>query len=250
METFDQSVVDSVKSALPQVPTLASAVTESLNFTKFSSEKQLSFVVGYNPKVSEMQGYRHAVVRYRITGTNKVEKPAKMATVPQVTLPDSEYLMPKEAAQVLVGILEDQQDAMIRDMIESGAVTIKWDEITLEKTLSSLTATRVSNRLTKEMIENWAAIAIRSFTDARAIQIAEQKGFAADEVRVGAQKAGTFNAYCFNLAKLAAAVPNVGQETATALQNFMSASKLDDDLAKVLNKKLHAILNPAAVGDL
>jgi hypothetical protein len=233
------------------IPVLTSPEAQSLDFTKFNAEKQFSFVVPYNPKVSEMLGYRHAVVRYRVTGTNKVDKPAKMSTVPQIKLDADNYLLPKQAETVLLGVLEDQQDGMIRDMIESGRNTIAWEEITLEKTLFALTATRISNRLTRETVELWADVAIRPFTDLRAQQVAEAKGFAADVAKVAAQVAATFNAYKDNLAKLAAAVPNVGMDTAKQLQVFLEGSKLDDDIAKVLNRKLHAILNPAAAsGDL
>lgn len=233
----------------PNIAVLTSPAAESLDFTKFSTELQKSFVVPYNPKVSEMQGFRHAVVRYRVTGTNKVDKPAKMATVPQIALDSASYLLPKQAETVLLGVLEDQQDGMIREMIESGKNTIQWEEITLEKTLAALTATRISNRLTRELVENWADVAIRPFTDARAQQIAEAKGFADDPIKLASQSAATFNSYKDNLAKLAAAVPNVGQDTAIQLDTFMRNSKLDDDIAKVLNRKLHAIQNPVAASD-
>lgn len=241
--------MDTPSTVVPAIAVLTSPAAVELDFTKFSAEKQLSFVVPYNPKISEMIGYRHAVVRYRVTGTNKVDKPAKMATVPQIKLDADSYLLPKQAETVLLGVLEDQQDGMIREMIEAGKNTIAWEDITLEKTLSALTATRISNRLTREIVELWADVAIRPFTDARAQQIAEAKGFAADVAKVAAQVAATFNSYKDNLAKLAAAVPNVGQDTANQLDVFMTNSKLDDDIAKVLKRKLHAILNPAAASD-
>jgi len=233
----------------PNIAVLQSPAAESLDFTKFSLEKQLSFVVPYNPKVSEMIGYRHAVVRYRVTGTNKVDKPAKMATIPQIKLDADSYLLPKAAETVLLGLLEDQQDGMIRDMIEAGSQNIKWEDLTLEKVLSALTATRISNRLTREIVELWADAAIRPSTDKRAAQVAEAKGFANDPAKVAAQQAATFNAYKENLAKLAAAVPNLGMETANQLDVFMKASALDDDIAKVLKRKLFAILNPAAASE-
>lgn len=233
----------------PNIAVLTSPAAESLDFTKFSTELQKSFVVPYNPKVSEMIGYRHAVVRYRVTGSNKVDKPAKMATVPQIKLDADSYLLPKAAETVLLGVLEDQQDGMIREMIESGKNTIQWEELTLDKVLSALTATRISNRLTRETVENWCDVAIRIQTDKRAHEVAEAKGFLNDAVKMTAQVAATFNAYKDNLAKLAAAVPNVGMETAMQLQTFLAASQLDDDIAKVLKRKLHAILNPAAASE-
>jgi len=248
IQTLASQAIAGTSALASAIPVLTSPEANSLDFTKFNAEKQFSFVVPYNPKVSEMLGYRHAVVRYRVTGTNKVDKPAKMATVPQVKLDVDNYLLPKQAETVLLGVLEDQQDGMIREMIESGKNTISWEDITLEKTLSALTATRISNRLTREIVELWADVAIRPFTDFRAKQIAETKGFAGD-VKVAAQVAATFNSYKDNLAKLAAAVPNVGQDTANQLQVFLANSKLDDDIAKVLNRKLHAILNPAAASD-
>src|SRR5258706_3760231 len=227
------------------IPVLTSLEAQSLDFTKFNAEKQFSFVVPYNAKVSEMIGYRYAVIRYRVVGKTAVDKPAKMATIPQIKLDADNYLLPKQAETVLLGVLEDQQDGMIRDMIESGKNTIAWEDVTLEKTLAALTATRISNRLTREIVEFWADAAIRPATDKRAQQVAEAKGFANDPAKLSAQQAATFNAYKDNLAKLAAAVPNLGMETANQLDVFMKANALDDDIAKVLKRKLHAILNPA-----
>ena len=233
----------------PAIAVLTSPAAESLDFTKFNVELQKSFVVPHNAKVSEMVGYRHAVIRYRVVGKTAVDKPAKMATIPQIKLDADNYLLPKQAETVLLGVLEDQQDGMIRDMIESGKNTIAWEDVTLEKTLAALTATRISNRLTREIVEFWADAAIRPATDKRAQQVAEAKGFANDPAKLSAQQAATFNAYKDNLAKLAAAVPNLGMETANQLDVFMKASALDDDIAKVLKRKLHAILNPAAASE-
>lgn len=220
--------------------------TADLDFTKFSVDNRKSFVVGYNPKVGEMPGYRHAVIRYRVTGSNKVDKPAKMVTIPQIALDADNYLLPSAAATVLLGVLEDQQDGMIRDLLEANKQTIEWDDVSLDKTLAALTATRISNRLTREMIELWADVAIKAHTDARAQAIVNQKATAGVTVSLATQQAATFTTYKDNLAKLSAAVPNVGQDTATSLQTFLTNSKLDDDIAKVLLKKLHAILNPVA----
>jgi hypothetical protein len=240
---------------IPQLAALTANGNETnteLDFTKFNAEKMLSFVVNYNPKIGEMPGYRHSVIRYRVvenktTPSAKVDKPAKMVTIPSVTFPDGEYLMPVSAFTVLRGVLEDQQDAMIRETIEGGSNTIKWEDITLEKTLAALTATRISNRLTREIVELWCDAAIRIHTDKRAAEISEAKKHSPDFARL--QAAATFNKYKENLAKLSAAVPNLGQEDAQRCEQFLLRSLLDDDIAKVLKKKLHAILNPAEASD-
>jgi len=68
-----------------------------------------------------------------------------------VKLASDNYLLPKQAETVLIGILEDQQDGMIREMIEARKNTVSWEEITLEKTLAAAHRSRISKRLTARL---------------------------------------------------------------------------------------------------
>lgn len=227
--------------------------TESPMFASFKAEKKISFIRPYDPKVQAVTGFRNSVIRYRETkeGTKTVAaKPAKMVTIPQLILPTDDYLLPEKAAQVLVGVLEDQQDVVIKELIESGASLINWDDLSIDKMLDSLTAVRVSARLTKEQIEGWARIALKEACTARANEISQAKGY--DELQTLQQRAGTLNRYVAEFSKLSAPVPNIGQEVATSLQNMLTVANLDDDISKVLAAKLHAILHPviADTGDL
>jgi hypothetical protein len=233
------------------IPTLGEATVINLNaaalmatMAAFKEEERFSFVRQYDPKVQVIEGYRHAVIRYRNTDAKTVSKVAQMVTVPSIAIPDDMALVTDERlAKVIVAMLEDEQDNMIRSLIDSKQVTvIHWDSLEVSKVLDSLTAVRMSQRLTKEQIENWARIALAECTKQRALQIAAAKQL--DEANTAKQVAGVLNAYVGIACKLAAPVPNVGQNEATALQNMMLTAKLDDDMAKVLLAKLHAILNP------
>src|SRR5258705_5877937 len=99
--------------------TVTVSPVENPGFAAFKADKQLSFIRPYDPKASSIAGYRHAVVRYRDTTKGVSVKPAKMVTIPVIFLSD-DYLMPEVAAKVLVGVLEDEQDVIIRDAIDSG----------------------------------------------------------------------------------------------------------------------------------
>lgn len=232
-----------------QIPTLDSIATLA-TFGAFKVDEKLSFVRPYDPKVQAIPGFRHAIVRYRNTDkAGTVDKPAKMATVPELKLTD-DYLVPEKAAKVLLGVFEDEQDNIVRGFVDAGASHVAWDSVTLDKVLDSLTAVRLSNRLTKEQIEAWAKIALVDCCTVRATQIAVEKKYNAEQT--AKQVAGTINAYCALAMKMAAPVPNIGQGEATALNNMLLVSKLDDDMSHVLLAKLNAILHPKITenGDL
>lgn len=226
-------------SSLETIATLAT-------FGAFKVDEKFSFVRPYN--VASVQGipnFRHAVIRYRVTGTEKVEKPAKMVTVPSVALPEEYELLDERAKKVILGLYEDEQDRMLRSMIDAGKDRIQWETVTLNCILDSLTAERMSSRLTKEQIENWARVALLKACEVRADQVSEAKSF--NEEQKLKQRAGTLNAYVALACKLAAPVPNVGQSEATALKNMLIVSELDDDMAKVLLAKLDNMLNPKVI---
>ena len=215
----------------------------------YNPEASVSFVRPYDPKQVAIQGFRVSVVRYRDTTKGTAIKPAKMVIIPQVSLPD-DYLMPELASKVFLGVIEDAQDAIVRQKIEEACATLAWADVSLDAALLDLTAVRVSQRLTKEQIEAWAKVACAPAFDARSKEISDSKQHSEEQRK--AQRAGTENAYIANLAKLAAPVPNLGQETAVTLQSFLTKAELADDLSKTLLAKLHAILNPVAAnaGDL
>jgi len=213
-------------------------------FAAFKEESSVSFIRNYDPKATEIAGYRHAVIRYRDTTGGKAVKPAKMVTIPAVSFPEEYSLLSSKAMQVFRGVIEDQQDVLIRDAIDSAASLITWDSISLDKCLDALTAVRTANYLTKEQIAAWVRVALIAQLTARGEQIAQAKSF--DESKTALQVAATINSYVDNFSKLAAKVPNIGMEVATSLQNQLTLANLADDMAKKLGTKLHSILNPAA----
>lgn len=229
--------------AIPTLETVATLAT----FGAFKVEERISFVRNYSPSVQAIEGFRHAVIRYRVTGKDTVEKPAKMATIPALVLPEEYQLIDERARKVILGVFEDEQDNIVRAAIDAQRSSIHWDEVSLEKVLESLTAVRMSNRLTKEQIEGWARIAFVSACDQRADQISAEKKYSPEQA--SKQRAGTLNAYVALAMKLAAPVPNIGQGEATALKNMILVAELADDMAKVLLAKLDAILNPKIVAN-
>lgn len=227
------------------MPTLESVATLA-TFGAFKVDEKFSFVRPYAvASAIAITGFRHSIIRYRVTGTEKVEKPARMVTVPSVKLTEEYDLLDERAKKVVLGVFEDEQDNMIRSTIDQGSERVFWENVTLDKILDSLTAIRISNRLTKDQVEGWAKVAFAQACYQRADQISEAKSF--NEEQRAKQRAGTLTAYCNLAMKLSAPVPNIGQGEATALKNMIAVANLDDDLAKVLSGKLDSILNPKVI---
>jgi hypothetical protein len=253
METVSNSVQAlPVVPVVPTIPVLADLkalpVVDSSapNFAAFKLEDRISFVRKYDPTVQAITGMRHAVIRYRNVDKKVAEKVAQMVTVPQIGISDDHAVFASdEFKKIVVGLLEDEQDSMLRSFLDQNVSSISWDALEFDKVLASLTAVRVSNRLTKDQIEAWSKIAFVEVCNQRADQISEAKKYTSEQV--AKQRAGTLTAYCNLAMKLAAPVPNIGQNEAIALKNLLLVSKLDDDLAKVLLAKLEAILNPKIV---
>lgn len=258
-----QSAVQAVPQVTPAViPILAELqqmpVVSAPNFAAFIAEKEISFVREYDPKVTAIEGYRHSVIRYRNTD-GKSTKTAQMVTIPALKLP-TDYAVFSDGepgtslAKMLLDTLEDAQDSMIRVFIDGDGKNkvsnIGWSLLTLEQVIANYNAVRVSVRLTKEQIEAWAKIAFVAACNQRADQISEASKHTPEQN--AKQRAGTLNAYADLAMKLAAPVPNIGQNQAIALKNMLTVAKLDDDMAKALFAKLEVILNPKVVenGDL
>jgi len=231
-----------MQSEIPTLDTVSLATAAT--FGAFKLEERFSFIRPYSPSVCvELKGFRHAVVRYRNTDDKVIKKAAQLATIPQIVLPEEYQFLDERARKVILGIFEDEQDDIIKSLIEEKQVsTVGWDLLTLDKVLDSLTAVQLSKRLKKEQIEAWFKVAAKQVCDTRAMQIAEAKQFNPEQT--AKQIAGTMNAYCALAMKLAAPVPNIGQGEATALQNMLTVGKLDDDMSRVIKAKLHAILHP------
>lgn len=220
-------------------------------FSAFKMESQISFIRGYDPKAVEIAGYRHSVVRYRDTTKGVSIKPAKMVTIPALVLPDEYSLLSEKARKVFHGVIEDTQDNIIRGLIDEGKQLIEWKDVTLDSCLDSLTAIRVSTRLTKDQIEGWARAALHPMFMQRAVEKISSKAKGYESLTPEQACAVVGNAYIERFGKLSAPVPNLSQEVATALSNLLKQSQLADDISQALGKKLHAMLNPTVdCGDL
>lgn len=243
-------------------------------FAAFKADARLSFVRAYDPKAAKIDGFTHQVLRYRETkkgkeaataaGETVASKPAKMVTVPVLQLPEYEEheeqvnengvlvtkmiqsgfgYMPAEATAVLMGVLEDAQNDLLKSLIDGeGKTVIEWDDISLDKVFAFLTATRASSRMTKESNEAWAKVALLDACTARAKEISDAANH--DEATRQKQLDGVITTYVGIAGKLSAAVPNIGMEEAKAMVAMLERAGIEDDVSKSLGKKLHTILNP------
>lgn len=219
------------------------------NFAAFIADKQMSHVRPYDAKATIVEAYRHIVIRYRDDKKNAVAaKPAKMVTVPNVLLPAEYQSLPAKAQSVIVGVFEDCQDDIVRNLIDHGSNVIPWDVISLDACLEALTAIRVSKRLTKDEVMNWVGVSLADAIKLRANQVSEAKG--ENEQQSIARVAVMTNSYKEKFGRLSAAVPNLVQDDAMRLSNMLSQANLGDDMSKTLAAKLHAILNPELADDL
>lgn len=220
-------------------------ITQNPAFSMFKADTRVSFVRPFNPSEAvSIEGFRHEVIRYRDADKAKgtASKPAKVVTIPALDLPADTYVLPSEAKQILMGVLEKQQETLIREAIDNGASMIEWDSVNLDKTLSALTAVRVSERLTKEQIHAWIDVALDSVLKGRASAISIAKGHT--ELQASMQQAATRNDYKNALGTLSAPVPKLKQQSAMACKNLLVQANIADDISKALLKKLDAILNP------
>lgn len=219
--------------------------TQSPMFAAFKAETKVSFVRAYDPKSASIEGFRHAVIRYRDTGKNTVSKVAQMVTVPQLTI-SGDWLLPETATKVLLGVLEDAQDVFIRGQLDDSKTVINWDDLATDKMLALLTAVRVSQRLTSEQIANWCDVALSASCEARGKERAGAQ-LITDAGKVAEVIAATKKAYRERFSRLAAPVPNLDQQSAISLKNMLAVSKVDDDISRSLSAKLEAILNPKVI---
>lgn len=227
---------------------LVNDVLSNPGFSAFNTEKKIAFVRPYDAKAVAIPSFRNAVIRYWTAKGEKakgvVAKPAQMVTVPQVTLPDSDYLLPEKAQTVLIGVLEDQQDTLIKSLILNGASIIDWEDVSIENCFNALTAVRVSKRLLKDNIINWAKIALAPVFALRAKELTLNA-----PQNFSAQVAKTTNSYVDLLGSLSAPVPNLDTKQCEACVSILKRANLDDDMSRALFEKLNALLNPAIVED-
>lgn len=217
-------------------------------FSAFKASEQVSYVRPYDAKAIAIENYRHCVIRYREDKKIAVTKPAKMVTIPAVSLPAG-YVIPDEKAQaVFIGVFEDAQDNIVRNLLEHGSNVVTWDSVSVEACLEALTAIRVSQRLTKEQVMNWVGVALAESIKLRAAQVSDAKG--ENEMQAVARIAIMTNSYKEKFGRLSAAVPNLQQDDAMKLANMLKVASLGDDMSKTLAAKLHAILNPEIADDL
>lgn len=224
---------------------------ENPNFAAFNAENKVSFVREYSPKITNpVAGYRHSVIRYRVITAKKDAgeiKPAKLVTVPALALP-AEYVLPEQVAGLVLTMLQDGQDSMIRESVDAGKSVVSWEDITLDKVITFLTTASVSQRLTRESIEAWVSVALKDALDARSVELHEANR-EKDSIPLAKRAEAVLARYKQVLGSLAAAVPNLKQGEAEAAQAILKRANLDDDMARSLSKKLHAILNPVVLDD-
>lgn len=217
-------------------------VIQNPGFSAFAADKKVSFVRPFSPKDAiSIEGFRNAVIRYRDTSKGTAVKPAKMVTIPAVKLDDN-YLMPEAAAKVLLGVIEDSQDTLIREAIDAGASLIDWAIVNVDSCLSALTAVRMSQRITKEQIVAWVSIALDKTLTARATAISDAKLH--NDLQRQQQIAATKNDYSNALSTLSAPVPNLKQQSAIACKNLLLQANVSDDISNALLAKLEVILHP------
>jgi carboxylesterase type B len=217
-------------------------------FSAFSVDKQISFIRPYDPRVSDIPNYRHAIIRFWTPKGQKAAgiaaKPAKMVTIPSVKLPDDDYLMPEQAYKVLTGVLEDQQDIIIKSKIDAGEALINWADVSIPTLFDALTSVRVSKRLTSEQIKSWATTFMTDAFKSRVAEMVTRN----PTINAGSQLAKTTNTYVELFSKLSAPVPKLDAVQLNALTSMLDRSKLNDDIAAALRNKINVLLNPEIEG--
>ena len=232
----------------PSNNTTTSTTSESNpGFSAFSATESLSYIRPFNPSAPAIPNFRHAVVRYRDITKGVAAKPAKMVTIPELVFPEEYSLLPTTALQVFRGVIEDEQDVLIRSFIDTKSNVVLWHSVSLDACLAALTEIRKTSRLTKEDIAAYVRSALAPYLATYSLQISEAKGHTPEQTIL--QRVATLNANVDAFSKLSAPVPSLDMGQATKLRNHLTLAALPDETSKVLLAKLHAILNPAAASD-
>ena len=229
------------------------------NFAKFDVEKAISFTRRYDPKEQATEGYRNVKIGYRETKKNPIPPEPKVVSIPQVSLGQAQTALEMvtdtdtaKLSAVLLGAIEDGQDAMVRYMVDGeNRKVINWQEVSLSATLEFLTTARASQRLTREGIEAWIDSALLPTLNERGAELAANKLITAPAL-IAQQQVAVVARYKSIIGGLSAAVQKIAQEEAIAAVTILKRANLADEMSKVLLAKLDALLNPPAAnnGDL
>ena len=157
-------------------------------------------VVVYDAKVTKpFHGQRLAKVLYKTPKDGSVKPDNKAVSIPVINdLAASEL---ERLKPFIVAMVQDTQDAIVKELVESGSKQIQDSQITVDCCIAWLATEAQGNRLTKEYIVEWF---VNTLQDLLTVAIADKLGVGNDPTDADAQKVEQMvNAYKGSFAMLA-----------------------------------------------
>ena len=129
-------------------------------------------VVVYDAKATKpFQGQRLAKVLYKTPKDGSVKPDNKAVSIPVINdLAASEL---ERLKPFIVAMVQDTQDAIVKELVETGATQVQDEQITVDCCIAWLATEAQGNRLTKEYIVEWF---VDTLQDLLTVAIADKLG--------------------------------------------------------------------------
>ena len=181
-------------------------------------------VVSYDPKSTKaLSGQRLSKVLFRFTEAQKlrgeIQKEHKCISIPVLGFADIEPML-SALHGAIVGLIEDTQDAIVKEAIESGAIVVNDSDISVSACVAYLSQVGAgSNRLDGDAIKAWYSDNVDT---ALQLAFAEKLGLSDNPTQEEAEKVQqASNGYRDVFAKLASPKTKFDEVTIEKLEKVL-----------------------------
>lgn len=192
-------------------------------------------VVKYDAKSSKpFDGQRLAKVCFKTSKKSDVKPDNKAVSIPPVQLTD-EQVQANDLRLHINAWIETVQDAIVRERVENGALTICDSDIDLASCIAWMDEDSKGNRLTKEYILQWFA---DTLADVLTVAISDKLGLSDTPNEAETKRVGQMIAvYRDSFASLAGGKTAFSVEKATKMRKVLELCS-DDALAQKFDTRL------------
>lgn len=185
-------------------------------------------VTTYTPKSVPMMGQRLAKVTWKTDKVSGVKKESKCVSIPLVSDDDISQNL-STLLPAIKDFIASQQDAIIRNLVDSGKETIRDEDISMVAIANYAESESTGGRLTKELINAWFD---STLSDSLTVAFADKLGISdtpsdSDLVRISA----AISIYRDKFSSLAGGKTSFIPEIAEKLEKALEFAPENDELA-------------------
>lgn len=200
-------------------------------------------IVAFDSKISKaFEGQRLAKIGYKTTKTGKT---SVCVSVPRIGSLDIATL--KAFEPHLLSLIEQTQDAIIRNLYESGANEVSTEQLSIESVAAFLDSDSRGERLTKEMIGEWFQ---ENLADSLMVAFAEKLGISEPTVEDDARIGKVVETYKEKFASLSGSKTLYTVEIVEKLEKALSLVETEDLIGLKLAKKLATMKSTPKTADM